>query len=154
MIPRLIAWLLALLRRERFEIGRKGLDRYLTRWTLIGQRFKGERGKLFLHWFHRGDAEDYNHNHPWDFWSLILWGGYFEITPSGRKWYGPGSLLRRPAEWQHRVELPDGRKCWTLVWTGPKRQSWGFICKDGRWIPWREHEANQTAGLPGCGEDA
>jgi hypothetical protein len=34
---------------------------------------------------------------------------------SRTRWYGPGSLLRRPAEWQHWVEVPDGRTCWTLV---------------------------------------
>jgi hypothetical protein len=152
MVERFVRWLLALLGREVFEIGRLG-DTYLTRWTLLGRRLVGG-GKLFLHLFHRGDAEPYPHDHPWGFWSLILAGGYWEVTADGkRKWYGPGRLLRRPADWQHRVELPQGRKCWTLVWTGPKVRGWGFICRKRGWIPWREHERNQAAGLPGCGEE-
>lgn len=148
ILERLLAWL----KVERHDIGRKGIGTYLTRWVLHGQRFAGDGCKVFLHKFHRGDVEPYNHDHPWPFWSLILYGGYWEHTPKGKRWYGPGSLLRRPAEWQHHVELPPGATCWTLVWTGPKVRSWGFICPDRGWIPWREHEANQAAGNPGCGE--
>lgn len=135
----------------RYEIGCSGVDRYLTRWDVRGNR-NGDGDKLFVHLFHRGDAEPYNHDHPWPFWSLILWGGYWEITPTGRKWYFPGCLLRRPAEWQHHVEIPAGRRCWTLIWTGSKIRSWGFICPGRGWIPWREHEENVGTGKPGCGE--
>lgn len=159
MVEAIVTWLLALLRRERFEIGRHGLPRYLTRWTLLGRRFAGESGKLFLHLFHRGDAEAYPHDHPWEFWSLILWGGYWEHTPADpdnpagptvRKWYGPGRLLKRPAEWRHRVELPAGRQCWTLIWTGPKVRGWGFHCQSG-FRPWREHAVAQERTGNGCG---
>lgn len=136
---------------RRYDIARKGLDRYLTRWDLLGNRFAGAGHHLFVHLFHRGDAEPYFHDHPWPFWSLILWGGYWEHTPEGRRWYGPLRLLRRPADWRHRVELPAGRRCWTLVWTGAKARSWGFWCPRSGFLPWRQHQANQDAGLPGCG---
>jgi hypothetical protein len=152
-MERFVRWLLSALRRERFNISRKGVPTYLTRWTLLGARFGSERRrKLFLHCFYRGDFEPYFHDHPWPFWSLVLWGGYWEHTATGRRWYGPLSLLRRPAHWAHRVELPPNQRCWTLVWAGRKERSWGFLCPGRGWIPWREHEANQHAGLPGCGE--
>lgn len=157
-----VSWFLRLLGRECHEIGRRGLPRYLTRWTLLGKRF-GQGGKLYLHCFHRGDAESYFHDHPWPFWSLILWGGYWEFTPGKgatwapscpvgqhRRWYGPLRLLRRPAQWRHRVELPAGRRCWTLVWTGARERSWGFWCPAKGWRHWREHEASQAAGGSGC----
>lgn len=161
---RIVSWLMRLLRREEWEIGRKGLPRYLTRWTLFGSRFAHEpRHNVFLHCFHRGDAEPYFHDHPWPFWTLILWGGYWEYTPSSPdeapaagpqvgRWYGPLRLLRRPAEWRHRVELPEGRRCWTLIWCGPKVRSWGFWCPRTGYLPWREHQANQDAGGDGCPE--
>lgn len=147
---------------ERHDIGRSGVDVYLTRWVLWGNRF-GPGQKVFLHLFHRGDAEPYLHNHPWSFWSLILWGGYWEWTLTGyvnpqtgerqqeSRWYGPLRLLRRPAAWFHRVTLPPGRRCWTLIWTSSKKQSWGFLCKQG-WLPWRKHAENIAAGIEGCGE--
>ncbi len=163
-VERLLNWFF-----EVHEIGRRGLPRYLTRWVLWGRRGRdgsrrnGPGGKVFLHWFHRGNAEPYPHNHPWPFWSLILLGGYYEWTLTGyvnpetgerqqeRRWYGPLSLLRRPAQWAHRVELPAGRRCWTLVWTAAKVRSWEFLCPQG-WTNWRVHEANQAAGKPGCGD--
>lgn len=161
LAERIVGDLLRLLCRERFEIGRKGVDRYLTRWTLWGKRF-GAGHKWFLHLFHRGDVETYPHSHPWFFWSLILWGGYWELTsadsanpagPTVRTWYGPGRLLKRPATWKHRVELPEGKTCWTLLWCGNKVQSWGFFCPNKGFIPWRVHQQNQDAGLAGCGEE-
>jgi hypothetical protein len=147
MLDRFVNWLLAVLKRERFEIGRKG-DVYLTRWTLWGQRF-GPGGKLFLHRFHRSDYEGGFHNHPWHFWSLILGPGYWEHTASGRHWYGPGRLLNRPASWRHRVEIRPGGWCWTLVWTGPKVQGWGFFCPAG-FRPWRQHAEREAAVGDGC----
>jgi hypothetical protein len=153
MIARFITWLLALLGRDHFSITRPGYPLYLERWTLFGNRFGANRSrKVFLHRFHRGDVEDENHNHPWAFTSIILYGGYWEVTPSGTKWYGPGSVLVRPATWQHRVVLPEGKECWTLVFCGIKCQSWGFFCQRG-FVPWREHAANLAAGHPGCGEE-
>ena len=152
-----VTWLMTLLRFERHDISRKGLPEYLTRWVVWplfpgpdGTRRYADGCKVFLHLFHRGDAEDYPHDHPWPFWSLILWGGYYEHTATGKHWHGPGSLLRRPAEWQHRVELHGKRKCVTLIWTGKKQRTWGFVCPDKGWINWRDHQANQDAGGSGC----
>lgn len=133
---------------EKHEIGRAG-DVYLTRWVLLGKRF-GPGGKLFLHRFHRSDSDAALHDHPWNFWSIILWGGYHEETPAGLKWHWPFSFLRRPAEWRHRVVLARSwPKPWTLVWTGPRSRKWGFWCPRG-WKPWDEVVAREDAGLPGC----
>lgn len=152
---------------ERFEITRSWENvPYLTRWTLVGKRFRGERA-VFLHHFQRSDADEM-HDHPWPFTSVILAGGYYEHTPakgwangSGptrRRWYGPGRVLTRPANWIHRVEIPDGRDgrdgrdCWTVVFKGEKVRSWGFWCPSIGFRPWREHlaAANRTGGM-GCG---
>lgn len=83
-----------------------GDSAYLTHWTLLTTRW----GELKLHIFHRSDADDL-HDHPWNFWSVILWPGYLEVTP-GEDPKRPNRLRRwplvpayRPAEWQHRVQL-------------------------------------------------
>lgn len=149
MIARFVCWLLSLLRRERFDIGRFG-DTYLVRWTLLGKRFEGTR-RIFLHRFLRGDADADLHCHPWNFVSVILSGGYYEQTPSGTFWRGPGSVLFRPANWRHRVIVPDGCECWTLVMVGPKRKSWYFHCSSGP-VPWRQYIGRAEVGLAGCGE--
>lgn len=137
--------------RERHDITRPNWGVYLTRWVLSGGRFS-PGPKVFLHLFRRGDAEGYCHDHPWPFTSVVLAGGYWEHTFDGRRrWYGPGRVLRRPADWRHWVEVPPGRTCWTLLFVGHKVRSWGFWCGN-LFLPWRQHAANLAAGLPGCGD--
>ena len=144
----------------RMDIGRVG-DLYLSRWTLLGRRIgrPGSRA-VFLHRFMRSDHHDL-HDHPWPFVSVVLAGGYWEHTPADlanpagptkRRWYGPGRVLVRPAEWRHRVELPPGREAWTVVIRGPKSRSWGFYCPAG-YVDWRTYTGRLDAGNPGCGAE-
>ena len=145
----------------RADIGRGG-DIYLSRWTMYGLRMGGTANAVYLHKFHRGDWDDALHDHPWPFTSLILAGGYWEWTAGSdgalsRRWYGPGRVLRRPAAWRHRVELRDGRPCWTLVFRGRKAKSWSFFCTiagrlTGREVPWRSYIDAIESGSLGCGE--
>ena len=85
------------------------------------------------------------HNHPWDFISVILSGGYTEHTPDGSIRYDAPCVIRRPAEQFHRLEL-DG-DAWTYVVTGRVKQRWGFQTDRG-WIP---HDQYAQAGtMAGC----
>lgn len=88
------------------------------------------------------------HDHPWAFWSFILKGGYWEITPVSprtityatyKQWYGRFSFLRRHLRHIHRLELPEGKTAWTLVVTFRKKKSWGFFTKQG-WIEWFKYK--------------
>ena len=125
-------------------------DPYLVRYVLV----EGRWGKLCLHRFCRSDRERALHDHPWTFTTLLLWRGYWEAhdqTPDGHLvavWRRPFSLLRRPATWRHRVELPDRRPVWTIVWMGPRVRRWGFWTATG-WCWWRRYDP--AAGI--CGED-
>jgi hypothetical protein len=159
MLGNLLSWLVDRVALERFEISRSWTaEPYLTRWTLLGRRFTGERRAMFLHRFQRSDYDEM-HDHPWPFTSVILWGGYFEETPGTgwkngvgpreKHWYGPGRILRRPAHWIHRVIIPEGCEAWTLVLRGKKERSWGFWCPSG-WRHWQEHLKKMEATGSGC----
>lgn len=123
------------------------LDGYLLRWWLLPYNRTGYAARV--HQLVSSDRGRDLHNHPWPYATIILRGGYFEHTPGGRwdaptvrRWYGPGSVLVRPADSFHRLELwrrPDGTEepCWTLFLTGPKRRDaaaghscWGFMVDD------------------------
>jgi hypothetical protein len=168
VLARAIEWFLNLFCSERSDIKRPGKPTYLTRWSFFGRRDSPGQHR-FVHCIRQSD-EPVLHSHPWSFWSLILWPGYWEVSPVEdspavkgdrvyydpefrryfkRHWCGPLRLLRRPLEWKHRVELDSGRTCWTLVWTGRKEQSWGFFCKGG-FMPSRRYVANLEAGGTGC----
>ena len=130
---------------ERFwvfchSVGRRFFDKYACR----------------VHHILRSDSDRDPHNHPWNFCSIILFGGYGEKRPiieydgeiSGyiRTWYGPGSVLFRKAADFHMLELPEGKTTWTLVFTGPWKQVWGFLVRTpnsyekSEFVPWRLYE--------------
>lgn len=117
---------------------------YLRRWMIL----KTPWWSLYIHQIFRSDSDRDCHDHPWDFWSLILWGSYREynlqtIAPEHPgepfrfieeiRTYKTGSVIRHKAEDAHRLELPAGKTTWTLVVVGPKFRQWGFW-KDKQWI--------------------
>jgi len=95
--------------------------------------FRADRFAVYLHRLCRSDEDRALHDHPWSFISIILTAGYIEHTPQGPRRHRPGSVLIRPAEWQHRLEL--ARPAWTLVLRFRRRREWGFICPSG-WVAW------------------
>lgn len=115
---------------------------YLSRYTL---RALDSGGMVYLHHFHRGDADRELHNHPWAGSSIILAGGYVEE----RRGYGM-SIERRTfhvgdtnvlePDTYHRVDLLDPTAgCWSLFTTGPKVQTWHFWDRaTGVLTPWRD----------------
>lgn len=149
-------------RRLRLVIRDENGAPYLIRYRLL----PWGPYRVYLHHIVQSDADRHLHDHPFDFWSLILWGGYFEelaIPQSdGRlqhcltRWRGPGTLLRRKAEHAHRLLLATQTRfsdtgygmyhqsaaAWTLVFRGPRRRDWGFYLTDEnpvRWVPWTEY---------------
>jgi hypothetical protein len=133
---------------------------YLNRWVLWDRTAKGGR-RCFLHCFLRSDNY-LLHDHSFDFWSLVLWGGYYEDTfpaagaPASRfdtvrGYRYPLSVASHPASFAHRVILPHGKKAWTLVWAGPKIRQWGFFCPQG-WKSWLEFDRNLKDGRTACAD--
>jgi hypothetical protein len=112
---------------------------YLTRYFV----FECSRFKVYLHHFHRSDADRDLHTHPWDFTSFILYGGYFEHLIDGIKKRKAPWIVRRKAKERHKVELfknPDGseQQTWTLVIVGKKYTEWGFWVDDV-WVHHRDY---------------
>lgn len=122
---------------------------YLIRWTLIKNRF-------FSIKIHKALVSDpaAPHDHPWNYLSIILWGGYFEeqterktiyrnmhLYPDYenitiRKWYKPGSILYRKGDRLHRLIIPKNRYCISLIFTFKRYRDWG-IFKNNKW---QKHE--------------
>jgi hypothetical protein len=91
---------------------------------------------VYLHRLCRSDEQRALHDHPWAFVTCLLSGGYYEHTPRGRQWHRRFSVLYRPANWLHRLELV--RPVWTLVIRGRRRREWGFLTRDG-WQHWHDY---------------
>lgn len=101
-----------------------------------------------IHKILRSDDDRAYHDHPWPYLSVVLFGGYWELTPKfdengdvvgqHRKWYGPGSVIFRKAHTWHILELHDGRPAWTLFITGKYTQGWGFLV-NGEKVPYKKY---------------
>jgi hypothetical protein len=84
-------------------------DPYLIRWTF----FDVFGYSLKLHIILRSDDDRAPHDHPWDFLTLMLQGGYWEHTFSAvkgetnRTWVKPWTLRRCRAPHPHRLELVE-----------------------------------------------
>lgn len=122
---------------------------YMHRWIV-----QTPWGSLRLHHILRSDRDRDMHDHPVDFWTLLLTGGYVEWLPADH----PESrvkLLAEPtpglpaphavghrrqrfswryvqAETAHRLQLFE--PVWTLLWCWPPRRDWGFHTAEG-WVP-------------------
>lgn len=125
----LIAFVMRLLgRSDIYHLG----SLYMRRWRLVHFKRFGVR----VHCIERDDKDRELHDHPFDFVSIILKGGYIEHRPFGvsRVFKAPSFVVRK-AEDLHRLELING-PTWTLVFRGALRREWGFMTAQG-WKHWR-----------------
>lgn len=114
-----------------------------------------------LHYFSQGDDDESLHDHPWDFRTEILAGGYEEHLPpdgwtptriiEGKVVSSPGpawdvnivhrsfgDLIEHKAEDLHCVgKVQPGT--WTLVTTRNKRRRWGFHPPGRPYILWADY---------------
>ncbi len=88
--------------RKRIIMDRLSNEPYLTRYYLFLKERKWFPINIFLHNFHKGDPDDL-HDHPWNFLSIPLYPGYWEITRAGRFWRGPLSIRYADSTFLHRV---------------------------------------------------
>lgn len=113
--------------------GDRANEEYMVRYYLLELSWL----QVCIHVFHKSDLDDM-HDHPWHFISLVLWRGYYEVTPQGRARKYPAFLMVRRAEHRHRVELVDGKKAVTMCIMFKAFRNWGFIC-DGKWVSWQRY---------------
>ena len=115
---------------------------YLVRYYVFLKDRKNFPFNITLHKVLVSD-EPVLHDHPWSYATFIIKGGYWENTPDGRFWRGPGHFRYRKANDTHWLELDkdaDGNEipCWSLFYMGKKSKDWGFMqqVKDigYRWI--------------------
>ena len=127
--------------RRRVITERNSTEPYLIRFYVFLKDRKNFPFNITLHKVLKSD-EPTLHDHPWNYSTLILKGGYYENTPEGRFWRGPGHFRMCQSNNTHRIELDPNVQAWTLFMPGPQRKDWGFI-KDGKWIQHEKYLASR-----------
>lgn len=134
---------------HRFDIRDADGTVYLRRWRIFECPWFG----ILLHQINGPDKDSDRHDHPWDFISIVLRGGYVEQVRPCRwgprdhvsirefsKWARTGErevrwFNRKRATEPHRIVCLFRAPTWTLVLRGPRKRTWGFYTEDA-WVPW------------------
>lgn len=93
--------------RTKLSFSLKRILIYRDEKTVILHRWNLITCKWFVLQVHKSVSSDHDclHDHPWDFISFIIKGGYVEKTENGLFYKKPLSFLYRKAEWKHSVQL-------------------------------------------------
>lgn len=83
-----------------------------------------------LHKFNQSDDQRALHDHPWPFLTVIVAGGYWDVTKDEDGYVQmerlrAGSIRYRPLGHIHTVKLGD-KPSWSIVLTGRYQHRWGF----------------------------
>jgi hypothetical protein len=130
---------------------------YLMRYLVV----KNPYVNVFIHKFLRSD-DPFPHDHPWNFWSYVVSGGYTEQRFDRAKakhnhaeytqYWTQSSEIRLPGSLAYRkfkdIHLVDLDRTYgldeldlaptTICVTGRRLQEWGFWLDDRTYLDWRE----------------
>lgn len=110
---------------------------YLTRYGIVQTPWFS----VFVHRMDGPDSRSTLHDHPWQFVSFVLKGGYHErrLEPHKR-----GVYTRRVTRVNvmrthdaHSIERLIRVPTWTLMVTGPRRRVWGYWRRE--WVDYGTH---------------
>ena len=114
---------------------------HFKRWEIFS--LKKRNIHLYLHKIYKADEDADQHDHPWNFWSLILKGSYVEKTGGKFIYRQPGSLVHRNAEDTHKITFLKNRKpVYTLVLTHGEPRTWGYKTKKG-WMDFTTYRSSK-----------
>lgn len=130
---------------QRFDVPNYDTDgNYLTRWRLIQTPWFG----IYLHRFEGPDPRPTLHDHPWNFASFVLRGGYTEFIEGDRE--GIYAEPRRVRRFNHKhatdfhwISELTRVPTWTLMLVGRRQRAWGYLDRDETWTVFDEHPYNE-----------
>lgn len=133
------------LNRKRIIMDKKHGEPYLERYYIFLKQRNSFPFNIFIHRFLKSEPDDM-HDHPWNYFTIILSGGYWEYEKKGdiidKQWRSPGYFKYYNSKDIHRIELnPNRNNCWTLFIPFKKTRPWGFYVENGeKWVEANEYK--------------
>lgn len=98
--------------------------------------------RIYIHKICQSDQDKHMHDHPWSFFSFLLWGSYQEWSAFAPNWnsvkeqvFPAYSLVRHHRTDAHRIRLLTPH-VWSFVVAWGKTYPWGYQTEHG----WMDHE--------------
>lgn len=79
---------------------------------------------LYIHKIYKRDEDLHLHNHPWNFITMVLDGGYEELLPNGKRNKIPGTISWMSRNGYHKINQ---------IIAGPVTT---IFLSFGKWMPW------------------
>jgi hypothetical protein len=125
------------------------------------KEIKSKQGVVFFRryhlfstpWFHcwihhifRADEDRHLHDHPWNFFGVVLKGGYIEETEKGLCDRLPFSINYGRHTYTHKIAKVLSKKTVTLFFVGRETYDWGYHV-DGKIVPNANYREMKSQGL-------
>lgn len=130
---------------EKFEVPNyDGPGNYLTRWRVIRTPWAA----IYVHRFDGPDPRPTLHDHPWNFTSIVLRGGYVERRLNAEtlevdEAHTVRRVNRVRAAEAHSIMRLLRVPTWTLMLVGRRTRTWGYLQKAAgpmwAWTPFDKH---------------
>jgi hypothetical protein len=126
----------------------KSGELHFKRWQLL----KTPWFCIYIHGIYHEDEDDHLHNHPWNIWTMILWGSYVEeLLTKNRKdrIHKIRTFLNmgyRNSERFHCIKSVLSKKVYTLaIVSNRKHELWGYHTEKGfvDHITYRENKSKR-----------
>jgi hypothetical protein len=131
---------------QRFEVPsvEHPLEAHFVRWRVIQTPLFG----IYVHRFDNPDVRTF-HDHPWNFISLVLKGGYAEAlsqepiedNPTQYRTVRAGRFNIKRATDLHFIASLLRRPTWTVLVVGRRQRVWGYVDETG-WTQFDQHPNN------------
>jgi len=143
------------------EIKSKSGELHFQRWRIVWTPLFA----IYIHYIAKSDEDKHPHNHPWNFYSFILYGGYKETLTKETSFaqyamsiifkipcpsytttvdtFKQFSFISRDRLWFHKISLL--KPTWTLVFTGKNYKDWGYLV-DNQHVNFEEYRKNKNEG--------
>lgn len=119
------------------EIKSKKGELHFRRFTILGTKWFS----INIHRIYKADEDKHLHNHPWNFTSILLAGGYYERTPDKLRLKLSGAINRYDRNKYHKIDTIYVGPVTTLCFMGPRTKEaddWGYLV-DGEFVHHKEY---------------
>ncbi len=121
------------------EIKSKSGEIHFRRWRIISLPWFS----IYIHGIYKADEDEHLHSHPWNIWTMILWGGYFEKLRGGHhRLRKPGHMAYSKTSDFHKISEMYKIPTYTLAIVGRRKLDWGYMV-DKKFVDHKTYRKNK-----------
>lgn len=129
------------------EIKSKDGELHFRRWRL----FSTPWFDVNIHGIYMNDQDAHMHNHPWNIWTMILWGSYSEMYHTDtRRGYDIRirtlfDIKKSDTSKYHMIYIMRSEKVFTLAIMSKRKGDWGYLV-DGKHVDHKTYRQLKREG--------